>query len=101
MPGRRGTAEHRTPAGASQQRPRSPLLRARLAFRSQDRIERSVDVIVGAAGFLLLQQTTRRQFFQVSTGREPGYAQVALDELDLRVRVCEQVIDQVLAVETI
>ena len=110
----RGTAhlEQRSaqvPTGSRRQRgggrARSSALDTRCKPRSAHRVPREdpiqgrVHVVVGPTDLALREKATVNELTQVLRGRDARDTEVTLDELDLRVRVREQVVDQVLAVE--
>src|SRR5690606_10088342 len=63
--------------------------------------EGAVHVVVVAAHLDLVEQAVCRQCVQVAGGGEARHAQLALRELDARIWMVEQVVDQVLAVEPV
>lgn len=70
-------------------------------FARENRVECHVDVIVRAANFLLVQESTFSKGVEILGCGEPGYPKIVLQEFDLGIGVAEQVVDQVLTVELV
>lgn len=65
----------------------------------EHRAERRVDVVVRPADLLLLQKAGGSERLEILARSQTRDAEVPLNELDLRVGLREEVVDQILAVE--
>ena len=65
----------------------------------QDRSKGGIDEVIRPADLLFFEESSGGEEFQVAGGGEAGDLEVALDELDLRVRMAEEVVDEILAVK--
>jgi hypothetical protein len=50
---------------------------------------------------VLLEKATVGQRVEISRRSETAYSEIALDELDLGIRVRKEIVDQVLAIELV
>ena len=75
--------------------PRSPF------SGNQNLVQRDVHVVVRPPDLSLIEKSTRGQRVEITRGGQPRDAEVMLDELDLRVRMAEQIVDEILAVELV